>query len=649
MKNLSRRDFIKGSLAAVATFGLAATTGCGQNDVPEGTTAAPETGAAEKPTATGVSAGSINFEDTVSWNAEYDAVVVGFGSAGGIASIDLADAGLNVALIEKAPYGHEGGNTRYSSQRFLVVDPKDKDKMITYMKNVRGLYENFSDETIEFLVDGFTKTLEYYEYMGATNYELKNDPEFPAFEGSDIVTKCYTMNNGGKGFWPVIRNAVVERADHIHVWYGTPVTKLIQDPYTKAILGVAVEKDGNVYNVRAKKGVILACGGFEANNRMVEDYLQLPYAIPLGSPYNTGDGITMAQVAGANLWHMSALSGPFLEFRNPETTIPFRQLMGTLSYSTMKDTSAIFVGADGTRFVNETVGLKHGHVMFHGMYIRVPVSLPAHIVFDEAARLQKPFYRVWSEGMEKELEKGWIVKADTLEELAEKIGVPAENLVAEIDKYNGFCKDGEDKDFGRKGEYLHEFGAGPYYAFEVVPAMINTQGGPERNLNCEVLDTAGNPIPNLYSAGELGSYYSSIYQGAGNLGECIITGRKAAEMVVNNDGIVEAAVIAAAAPGETVDFTMIDKEFETGENEYLGIGYGINRIVVKVKMNGDAIENISFLEVNETLGICDGALMEVPQAIISANSTEGIDAVSGATRTTTGIIDAVNDALSKVK
>ena len=66
-------------------------------------------------------------------------------------------------------------------------------------------------------------------------------------------------------------------------------------------------------------------------------------------------------------------------------------------------------------------------------------------------------------------------------------------------------------------------------------------------------------------------------------------------------------------------------------------------------MNGDAIENISFLEVNETVGICDGALMEVPEAIISANSTEGIDAVSGATRTTTGIIDAVNDALSKVK
>jgi hypothetical protein len=208
------------------------------------------------------------------------------------------------------------------------------------------------------------------------------------------------MNNDGKGFWPVIRAAAVERADHIHVWYDSPATKLIQDPITKAILGMTVMHEDQAYNVRAKRGVVLACGGFEANNRMVEDYLQLPYAIPLGSPYNTGDGITMAQEVGADLWHMSALSGPFLEFQNPQTTIPFRQLMGTLSYSSLKDTSAIIIGADGTRFVNECVGLKHGHVMFHGLFIRVPIFLPAWAVFDEQARLLKPLYRVWSQGME---------------------------------------------------------------------------------------------------------------------------------------------------------------------------------------------------------------------------------------------------------
>ncbi len=637
MKNtMSRRDFLKGASASAGIAALA-TLGMGGHVLAESTTEGGETGE-----------GATTFADTIAWNAEYDAVVVGFGAAGGIASIDMADAGLHVALIEKAPYGHEGGNTRYCSQRFLHVAEENREAMTGYMKQVRGLYENFADETIDYLVDGFTKTLAYYEKLGGVNYELKNDPEFPDFEGQEIVTKVYTMNNGGKGFWPIIRAAVVERSENINVWYDTPVTKLIQDPYTKTILGVTVKHEDQEYNIKAKRGVVLACGGFEANNRMVEDYLQLPYAIPLGSPYNTGDGITMALEAGADLWHMSALSGPFLEFQNPDTTIPFRQLMGKLSYSSLKDTSAIIVGADGTRFVDETTNLKHGHVMFHGMYIRVPMSLPAWAVFDEKARLQKPLYRVWSEGMEKEIEKGWILKADTLEELAQTLGVPAENLTAQIERYNGYCEKGVDEELGRPEEFLFPFGEGPFYALPLVPAMINTQGGPTRNIDCEVLDPAGNAIPRLYSAGELGSFYSSIYQGAGNLAECMVTGwTSAAKILANDEWAPETVTLTAAKAGETVDFTETDKTYEVGENEYVGIGYGIGRIVVKVKMDGEKIESVSFLEINDTLGICDPAIAAIPAAIVEAQSTE-VDAISGATRTSQGIIDAVNDALSKV-
>ena len=630
-KAISRRDFLKGASASAGIAALASLGFAGQ------------TAASEE------SEGSVAFADTIEWNAQYDAVVVGFGAAGGIAAIDMADAGLDVALLEKAPYGHEGGNTRYCSQRFLHVAEEDRDKMVAYMKQVRGMYENMDDEIIEFLVDGFTKTLAYYEKLGGVNYELKKDPEFPAFECSDIVTKCYTMNNGGKGFWPIIRAAAVERSEHIHVWYDSPVQRLIQDPYTKTILGVTVQREDGTYNIKAKRGVVLACGGFEANNKMVEDYLQLPYAIPLGSPYNTGDGITMALEAGADLWHMSALSGPFLEFQNPETTIPFRQLMGTLSYSTLKDTSAIIIGADGTRFVNETVGLKHGHVMFHGMYIRVPMSLPAWAVFDEKARLQKPLYRVWSQGMEKELEKGWILKGETLDELAEIIGVPAENLTEQIMRYNSYCANGLDAELGRPAEYLHPFGEGPYYALPLVPAMINTQGGPTRNIECEVLDPRGNAIPRLYSAGELGSFYSSIYQGAGNLAECMVTGWKVAEKILSNEDYQpETVTLTKAAAGSPADFTEEDKAFEAGENEYIGVGYGIGRIVVKVKMDGDKIESINYLEINDTKGICDPAIAAIPGAIIEAQSTT-VDTVSGATRTSQGIIDAVNDALSKVQ
>ena len=79
-----------------------------------------------------------------------------------------------------------------------------------------------------------------------------------------------------------------------------------------------------------------------------------------------------------------------------------------------------------------------------------------------------------------------------------------------------------------------------------------------------------------------------------------------------------------------------------------GVGYGIGRIVVKVKMDGDKIESINYLEINDTKGICDPAIAAIPGAIIEAQSTT-VDTVSGATRTSQGIIDAVNDALSKVQ
>lgn len=248
--------------------------------------------------------------------------------------------------------------------------------------------------------------------------------------------------------------------------------------------------------------------------------------------------------------------------------------------------------------------------------------------------------------MEKEIEKGWIIKADTLAELAEKIGVPAENLEKEIEIYNGFCANGVDVQCGRPAEYLHTFSGGPYYAMPVKPAMINTQGGPTRNTDCEVLNPNGVAIPNLYSVGELGSFYPSKYQGAGNLAECIITGRKAAEKIIaasTVQSIMNPPKAAAAA--DQVDFTTRNKTFETAENEYIGIGYGINRIVVKVTMKGSQIEKINYLELNETPGICDGTL-SIPAKIIESQSLD-VDTVSGATRTTQGIVDAVKDALAQ--
>tara|TARA_E500000305_G_scaffold14713_1_gene10420 strand:- start:860 stop:1387 length:528 start_codon:yes stop_codon:yes gene_type:complete len=136
----------------------------------------------------------------------------------------------------------------------------------------------------------------------------------------------------------------------------------------------------------------------------------------------------------------------------------------------------------------------------------------------------------WSEDNSAELEKGWIRKAETVAELAGIIGVDAATLEDTIARWNAGAGNGEDPEYGRK-LMLSPFSEGPYYAIELSPSMINTQGGPRRNERSEILRPNGEKIPRLYSAGELGSIYSYLYQGTGNIGECLGFGRIAGRNV----------------------------------------------------------------------------------------------------------------------
>ncbi|MBS0644958.1 MAG: FAD-binding protein, partial [Proteobacteria bacterium] len=137
----------------------------------------------------------------------------------------------------------------------------------------------------------------------------------------------------------------------------------------------------------------------------------------------------------------------------------------------------------------------------------------------------------WTEDNAAEVAKGWVKKADTLEALAGAIGVPASTLCETVAQWNGFCAAGRDEAFGRTLMQA-PFGAGPYYAVELSPSMLNTQGGPRRNERAQIVRPDGSAIPRLYSAGELGSIYSYLYQGTGNIGECLAFGRIAGRNAV---------------------------------------------------------------------------------------------------------------------
>jgi succinate dehydrogenase/fumarate reductase flavoprotein subunit len=246
----------------------------------------------------------------------------------------------------------------------------------------------------------------------------------------------------------------------------------------------------------------------------------------------------MAQAIGADLWHMDNQAGPDLNFRPPDADWAFGYVFRP------RGRGYIWVAKDATRFVNETISTKHGKIPFHGIYVPFPTPLPVHVVFDETMRKSGPFYSSgeggmcwynviegyqWSEDSSTELEKGWILKADNIRELAGKIGKNPDTLESTVAAWNKSCATGNDSEFGRPANRMAPIETPPYYAMELVPSFTNTQGGPRRNRYAQVLDTNQKPIPRLYSGGELGSIYSYHYQGGGNILECICFGRIAGE------------------------------------------------------------------------------------------------------------------------
>ena len=190
------------------------------------------------------------------------------------------------------------------------------------------------------------------------------------------------------------------------------------------------------------------------------------------------------------------------------------------------------------RFSDEKLRTSHGKIKLHGRWLPLSTPCPFFMIFDHALLSSGPLYDKtpsggwgrmverydWSDDNQHEVDRGWIQKADTLTALAEAIGLDPAVLEDTVSRWNAYCKTEEDPEFGRT-RMLIPFGQPPYYAMELSPSMLNTQGGPRRNTNAQIVRPDGSPIPRLYSSGELGSIYSYLYQGTGNIGECLAFGR----------------------------------------------------------------------------------------------------------------------------
>ena len=477
------------------------------------------------------------------WDMEADVVVVGFGAAGMAASVTAHELGASVIILEKAPEGEEGGNTRVAGQGYL--NTSSVESAIAYLTALCGPF-TVPEAMVKVWAEEMCQNNAWLSSLGGDPQEHQHPPvgiEFPDLPGSDCVHKFHDGPTYGYSYtWKLFERLVKERP--IEVLYETPGKTLIQHDITKEILGVRAIRGGEPLYVKARKGVILTCGGFENNQEMIRDYLPgVPYCYTSGSPYNEGDGITMAMSVGADLWHMNNYAGPSMALKVPEVRTTFS--MQALHYSKQPPGGMIVVGPDGRRFTDEKFKTRHGKVPVNGRWLPLATPCPMYLIVDHAHFSAGPMYDGhpshgwtqivekydWSKDNSRELTKGWIKTADTIDALASAIGLDPAALETTVGRWNGFCKVGHDAEFGRT-MMMTPIAQAPYYAVEMSPSMLNTQGGPRRNEKAQIVRPDGTPIPRLYSSGELGSIYSYLYQGTGNLGECLAFGRVAARNAV---------------------------------------------------------------------------------------------------------------------
>ena len=356
-----------------------------------------------------------------------------------------------------------------------------------------------------------------------------------AWRVSSNVIRRRHMATGGRAL--VARMRMVLKDAGVPLWLKTSMTELITDD-RGTVIGVVAERDGATIRIGARRGVLLATGGFDHNNEMRAQYLPRHGVadVSSGARENVGDGIVAGQRLGAavdlmdDAWWM------------PSVLHPMGAVIPLVSERCIPP--SVIVNSAGKRFTNESAPyVNFVHEQLEGGHV------PAWFIMDTKAKNRYPFAQVlpnvpFPQGF---YDSGVVHKADTLRELAEEIGVPADALVETINRFNGFARSGVDEDFGRgesaydryygdptmKNPNLDEIVKGPFYAIRCEAGDLGTKGGLVCDAKSRVLREDGTIIDGLYATGNTSaSVMGNEYAGAGaTIGPSMVFGYIAARHV----------------------------------------------------------------------------------------------------------------------
>ena len=524
--------------------------------------------------------------DARQWDLEADVVVLGSGGAALTAAISAQDHGAKeVVILEKS--GMVGGTTAMSGGMLWIPNNHHQieagiadtdEEVVTYLDSLApgqldpdtlGAFMEAGPEMIRYLADHtpvrlhvFTQFPDYQPYAPGGKPDggrsLDNDA-FPfeslgkwasrvnptkmayqvraslmeAVQGTMDAATLAEREAGdyrglGQALIGALFKAVLDR--NIPVEFEKRARRLVKE--NDRVIGVVAEDEqGRDFSVHARYGVVIATGGFEWNEKLVKTFWRGPLTGPVSVPENEGDGLLMAIEAGAQLgnmqhaWWMQSM----LEFEPQHRDAKPNYLLGSNERARPR---AILVNRSGKRFVNEAANYnalgKSLHDYDAGTHSYA--NLPYWLIVDQGYRDK---YWTFTAAPGHDV-PSFMMKADTLEALAEQAGIDPNGLVATVSRFNEMVAQGHDDDFNRgdnaydnylmwgdpdfEAPYctLGPIDQGPYYAVKMEAGALGTSGGPRTNADAQVLDWQDQPIPGLYAAGNaMAAVLADVYGGAG--------------------------------------------------------------------------------------------------------------------------------------
>lgn len=436
----------------------------------------------------------------------YDIIVIGGGGAGLSAANSAVAQGVKVVLFEKM--GVLGGNTiRATGGMNAAGTPQQAAKNIQdspelfFKDTMKGGYNKNNPQLVQTLAEKAASSIAWITEMGGdlsdvgrlagASVDRAHRPAGGAKVGPEIVK---TLGNKAK------------TSSSLQIYTDSEVISLTTDQ-KGTVNGVVVVIDGREYKVKAK-AVILATGGFGANNEMAASYVpSLKGFATTNHPGATGDGITIAQAVGARLVDMD-------QIQTHPTFAPEGNEMVT---EAVRGNGAILVNKAGERFVDElaTRDVVSAKILLQNEKF-------AYLVFDTTVRRSLS-------AIEGYIKAGFVMQADTPEALAAIIGSNPDSLEATINQYNTFVAEKKDSDFGRSS-LPRLLAQGPFFAIKVTPAVHHTMGGVKIDSSAQVLREDGTAIAGLFAAGEVtGGVHGGNRLGGNALADIVTFGRIAGE------------------------------------------------------------------------------------------------------------------------